>query len=177
MWADAGECDNNPGFMTNNCKVACKKCTLQKAAPAKKVKSSLPASPNLLQKATSTVQEGAVNASEAAGKLLSAGKQAAGSLVANATAVKDSVTGGSPSNKTGQSVLSKASNRAVVVAEEVKSAVAKAANSSRADGADDAPGSQNYDFSQVRTVLYFLTSFSCAVEPVCNHPKSILPGS
>ena len=146
--------------MTNNCKVACKKCTLQKAATAKKLKSPLPASPNLIQKAATTVQEGAVNASEAAVKLLGAGKEAAGSLVANATALKDSITGGRTSNHTGGfELIDKASGRAVVVAEEVKSAVAKAANSSKGD---DAPGAKNYDFSQVMTFLPFVAAETCS---------------
>ena len=96
IWADAGECDGNPGFMTNNCKVACKKCTLPVHIPTKKAKAAVPASPaNLVAKAVITAQQAASNTSEAAGNLLSTGKEAAASVLSNATAIKDKVIGGS----------------------------------------------------------------------------------
>ena len=94
MWADAGECDANPGFMTNNCKVACKKCTLPVSAPTKKAQAGLSTSPaNLISKAAVTVQQGVSNASEAAGSLVSAGQEAAGNLVSTGKEAADSLVG------------------------------------------------------------------------------------
>ncbi len=156
MWADAGECDANPGFMTNNCKVACKKCTLPvQPVPTKKPKHALPVSPaTVLSKAATTVQQGANDASEAAGQLISTGKEAVTSLLTNATAVKDSVMGGSKGqNKGGESVLEKAGKVTAVVSNDIKQALALAANASRGDTAEDAPGAvkgKRYDDSQVR---------------------------
>lgn len=160
IWADAGECDGNPGFMTNNCKVACKKCTLPVHIPTKKAKAAVPASPaNLVAKAVITAQQAASNASEAAGNLLSTGKEAAASVLSNATAIKDKVIGGSTKDVTKDedqesgSLLKKAAKTTAVVADEVKQGLAAAANSSRGDSADDAPvaaGGKLYDDSQFK---------------------------
>ena len=222
MWADAGECDANPGFMTNNCKVACKKCTLPVSAPTKKAQAGLSTSPaNLISKAAVTVQQGVSDASEAAGSLVSAGQEAAGNLVStgkeaadslvgtgkeaagglvssgkeaagnlvgtgkeavgqlvstgkdiatnlssNVTAVKDKVTGGSTTgsskgqNHADESVLGKAAATTAVVSDKIKQALAKAANVSRGDTAQDAPGvKQKYDDSLVRLSFCARLSF------------------
>ena len=163
IWADAGECDVNPGFMTNNCRVACKKCTIPVHTPTKKAKTAVPASPaNLVAKAVITAQQAASNASEAAGNLLSTGKEAAASPLSNATAIKDKVIGGSTKDATqdqdqeSSSLLKKAAKTTAVVADEVKQGLAEAANSSRGDSADDAPvaaGGKLYDDSQVNSDL------------------------
>ncbi|DBA88087.1 TPA: hypothetical protein ACH3X2_005086 [Trebouxia sp. C0005] len=160
IWADAGECDANPGFMTNNCKVACEKCTIPLHAPTKKAKAAVPTSPtNLVATAVTTAQQAASNASEAAGNLLSTGKEATASMLSNATAIKDKVLGGSTTdgskeqNQEGGSLLKQAANTTAVVADEVKQALAAAANSSRGDSADDAPvaaGGKQFDDSQFK---------------------------
>ena len=147
--------------MTNNCKVACKKCTIPVHAPTKRPKATLSPSPaSLLSKAAASVQQGASNVSEAAGNMIGTGKEAAANLLANVTSVKDSVTGAITTdsssrtqNQSSNSVLGKTALAAVVVADEVKQALAAAANISRGDTADDAPGAANrkkYDDSQVR---------------------------
>ena len=95
-WADAGECDQNPGFMTNHCKLACKQCTLPPDEPPEAASDDAnPASPSsLTSQAADTVQKGAAVASEAAGKLLDTGKEAVTSAVTNATGlVKNATTG------------------------------------------------------------------------------------
>ncbi|KAL0035276.1 hypothetical protein WJX79_009858 [Trebouxia sp. C0005] len=64
IWADAGECDANPGFMTNNCKVACEKCTIPLHAPTKKAKAAVPTSPtNLVATAVKQALAAAANSS------------------------------------------------------------------------------------------------------------------
>ena len=92
-WADAGECDQNPGFMTNNCKLACKRCKLPvgKGTP-KKVSGK--ASPTLISQAADTVVQGAAVASEAAGKVVDSGKEAVTSMVTNTTSLVKNVTSG-----------------------------------------------------------------------------------
>lgn len=92
-WADAGECDKNPGFMTNNCKVACKRCKLPVGKNASKMVSGK-ASPTLVSQAAGTVQKGAAVASEAAGKVLDSGKEAVTSLVTNTTSLVKNTTSG-----------------------------------------------------------------------------------
>ncbi len=161
VWADAGECDANPGFMTNNCKVACKKCTIPVHVPTKKPKAAVPASPaNLAAKAVTFAQQAASNASEAAGNLLSTGKEAAASVLSNATAIKDKVIGGSTTdgskeqNQENSSLLKQAAKTTAVVADEVKQGLAAAANSSRGDSAEDAPvaaGGKQFDDSKVNS--------------------------
>ncbi len=183
-WADAGECDANPGFMTNNCKVACKKCTIPVHAPTKKAKAAVSASPaNLVAKAVTTAQQAASNASEAAGNLLSTGKEVAASVLSNATAIKDKVIGGSTTdgskeqNQESGSLLKQAAKTTAVVADEVKQVLAAAANSSRGDSADDAPvtaGGKPYDDSQVNSHLEpasqhaFQSNLHLPSKPVCN---------
>ena len=183
IWADAGECDANPAFMTNNCKVACKKCTIPVHAPTKKAKAAVPASPaHLVAKAVTTAQQAASNASEAAGNLLSTGKEAAGnplstgkeaaaSVLSNATAVKDKVIGGSTTdgskeqNQESGSLLKQAAKTTAVVADKVKQGLAAAANSSRGDSADDAPmaaGGKQFDDSQVNSI--FEPAPQCALQ-------------
>ena len=161
--------------MTNNCKVACNKCTIPVHAPTQRPKATLSPSPaNMLSKAAATVQQGASNVSEAAGNMIGTGKEAAGNMIgtgkeaaanllANVSAVKDSVTGAitmdsssRTQNQSGNSLLGKTALAAVVVADEVKQALAAAANISRGDTADDAPGAANrkkYDDSQVKQHL------------------------
>ncbi len=181
VWADAGECDANPGFMTNNCRVACKKCTIPVHAPTKRPKAAVPASPaTLAAKAVTTAQQAASNASEAAGNLLSTGKEAAASVLSNATAVKDKVLGGSTTDGSKEQKqesgsllkqaakitavvaddvkqgLAAAAKTTAVVADEVKQGLAAAANSSRGDTAEDAPvvaGGKRFDDSQVNLHL------------------------
>ena len=75
-WADAGECDNNPGFMTNNCKVACKRCSPPAAKRASKKTVGKASSSSLTSQGAKTVQKGAAAASEAAGKVVNSGKEA-----------------------------------------------------------------------------------------------------
>ena len=175
LWADAGECDANPGFMTNNCKVACKKCTIPVHAPTKKAKATVPASAaNLAAKALTTAQQAASNASEAAGNLLSTGKEAAASVLSNATAVKNKVIGGSTTdgskepNQDSGSLLKQAAKTTAVVADDVKQGLVAAANSSRGDSAKDAPvaaGGKKFDDSKVNSALepasqqYFRANF------------------
>lgn len=163
VWADAGECDANPGFMTNNCKVACRKCTIPVHAPTKKAKAAVPASPaNLAAKAVTVAQQAASNASEAAGNLLSSGKEAAASVLSNATAIKDTVIGGSTTdgskaqNQESGSLLKQAAKTTAVVADEVRQGLAAAANFSRGDTAEDAPvaaGGKQFDDSKVNSAL------------------------
>ena len=153
MWADAGECDANPGFMTNNCKVACKQCKLPLAKPTVKAapKNVVPSSPsNLISKAADTVQQGAAVASDSVGKVVSTGKEAMSNLVTN-------VTSGSSQNQTAATLLQKAGRTTAVVSDEIRLAVQKAANASRADSEDDAPGEKRgYDDSQVACSICML---------------------
>lgn len=151
MWADAGECDANPGFMTNNCKVACKRCKVPVLRPPAKAatQNTVAASAsNLTSKAVSTVQQGAAVASEAAGKVVSKGKEAVGSLVSNATSA-----GSLEQNQTSGSVLQQAGQVAAIVSEDIKLAVQKAADAGRGDSENDAPGARkHFDDSQVHTL-------------------------
>ena len=150
MWADAGECDANPGFMTNNCKVACKQCKIPVQKPIAKaaLQNTPPASPsNSTSKAVGAVQQGAAVASVAAGKVVSKGKEAVSSLVTGATS-------GSAKDQTGGSVVQQAGKSSAVVPDEIKLAVQRAANASRGDNKIDAPGAKKrFDDSQVQTML------------------------
>ena len=165
--------------MTNNCKVACEKCTIPVHAPTKRPKATTSPSPaSLLSKAAASVQQGASNVSEAAGNMIGTGKEAAANLLANVTAVKDSVTGAittdsssGTQNHSSNSVLGKTALAAVVVADEVKQALAAAANISRGDTADDAPGAANrkkYDDSQVRQDLCMFCLQNCCSKAACD---------
>lgn len=149
MWADAGECDANPGFMTNNCKVACKRCKVPVLRPPAKAatQNTVAASAsNLTSKAVSAVQQGAAVASEAAGKVVSKGKEAVGSLVSNATSA-----GSLEQNQTSGSVLQQAGQVAAIVSEDIKLAVRKAADAGRGDSENDASGARkHFDDSQFK---------------------------
>ena len=79
--------------MTNNCKVACKRCALPVGKRAAK-KPSGKASPSLVSKAADTVQKGAAVASEAAGKMVGSGKEAVTSVVTNTTSLVKNATSG-----------------------------------------------------------------------------------
>lgn len=79
--------------MTNNCRVACKKCKLPVGKRASKNVSGK-ASPTLISQAAGIVQQGAAVASEAAGKAVDSGKEAATSLVTNTTSLVKNATSG-----------------------------------------------------------------------------------
>ncbi|KAL3136783.1 hypothetical protein ABBQ38_005497 [Trebouxia sp. C0009 RCD-2024] len=148
-WADAGECDQNPGFMTNHCKLACKQCTLPVDDPPETSSDDThPASPSSLTSgAADTVQKGAAVASKAAGKVLDTGKEAVTSLVTNTTGLVKNLTSGA-----GQRAGALAQTGKAVVLDEVKQAVARAANAGKDSKLNDARKAKTmqYDDSQFK---------------------------
>lgn len=147
MWADAGECVSNPGFMNNNCRIACKLCTLPVDGPPNTASPDAhPASPSsLTSQAADTAQKGAAAASEAAGTVLDTGKEAVTSMVTNTTSLVKNVTSGA-----GQQASSVAQQAKAVVPDKVKQAAEKAAEASKIVRMNDAPGAKKrqYDDTQ-----------------------------
>ena len=139
MWADAGECNANRGFMTNHCKLACKQCAAPLTKPSVKgtPKPTLPFHPapsnsTIAEAAVDTVQQGVAAASEAAGRVVGAGKAAANSTAAEAA--MEAVTKGA-------AVASDAAGKVIMAGKAVaNSTVAEAAANTVQKGAAAASG-------------------------------------